>query len=274
MTRSTNLVMDSRSNQAEEEPMSAPPTTRRRGTAQRRTERAERILDAAAELVLRWGYDKTTIDDVARRAGVAKGTIYLHWSSREELFAALLRRDRAAMIGAVRRQLEEDQASASLPGLFACLARELHRRPLLRATVVQDSEVLGKLVQRKRTSTTTTDMIEPFEEYLGRLRRLGLAREDLSVADHLTVIGAVLHGSLVSVSLMPEAIRVPDERSGELMSDVLERTFGTGRTPSDAERAACAEATRDFVDHAYRIARAKLQASLGDDLLPDEGASS
>lgn len=251
--------------------MSAGATTRRRGTAQRRSERAERILDAAADLVLRWGYDKTTIDDVARRAGVAKGTIYLHWSSREDLFAALLRRDRAAMVGAVRRQLDEDPASANLPGLLACLVRELLRRPLLRATVVQDSDVLGKLVQRKRTSTSTLEMAGPFEEYIDRLRRLGLAREDLSAADHLTIIGAVLQGSLVSVNVLPEPFRVSDDRAGELMGDVLERTLGTAHPPSEAERAACAEATRDFVDGVYRVARAKLRKSLGDDVPPDEG---
>src|SRR5437773_10947704 len=55
----------------------------------RRQERAERILDAAAELILRWGYRKTTIDDIARQARVAKGTIYLHWKTREDLFMAL-----------------------------------------------------------------------------------------------------------------------------------------------------------------------------------------
>ena len=33
--------------------------------------RAERILDAAATLVERWGYNKTTIDDIARQSGVA-----------------------------------------------------------------------------------------------------------------------------------------------------------------------------------------------------------
>jgi len=50
----------------------------------RRRERAQRILDAAATLLLRWGFQKTTIDDIARLAGVAKGTIYLHWKTREE----------------------------------------------------------------------------------------------------------------------------------------------------------------------------------------------
>ena len=49
----------------------------------KRQVRAERILDAAATLVERWGYHKTTIDDIAKQAGVAKGTIYLHWKTRD-----------------------------------------------------------------------------------------------------------------------------------------------------------------------------------------------
>lgn len=69
----------------------------------RQLERAHRILDAAAELILRWGYDKTTIDDIARQAGVAKGTIYLHWKTRDALFVALLRRERVATLDEVRQ---------------------------------------------------------------------------------------------------------------------------------------------------------------------------
>ncbi|MGW2198666.1 helix-turn-helix domain-containing protein, partial [Streptosporangium sp. NPDC001682] len=40
--------------------------------------RADRILDAAAELLVRLGYRKVTIDDIARLAGIGKGTVYLH----------------------------------------------------------------------------------------------------------------------------------------------------------------------------------------------------
>ena len=251
--------------------MNAAATTRRRGTAQRRTERAVRILEAATELVLRWGYDKTTIDDVARHAGVAKGTIYLHWSSREELFAALLRWDRADLVAAVRRQLRADPASATLTGLFGSLAREIHRRPLLRAVMVQDSEVLGKLVRRKQSSGTTPELVEEFRTYLDTLREHGMARDDLSAEDHLAVLSAVLYGSLVSARMLPQALRVPDDREGELLGDTLERVFATGRAPTAAALAACTAATYEYIDRAHEIARAKLRESLGDDLPPEEG---
>jgi AcrR family transcriptional regulator len=61
------------------------------------SERGERILDAAGELLLRYGYGRITMDDIARQAGTGKGTIYLHWMTKDELFAALLRREIVAM---------------------------------------------------------------------------------------------------------------------------------------------------------------------------------
>ncbi len=45
----------------------------------------ERILLAATELFVRQGYRKTTIEEVARAAGVAKGTVYLYYSNKAEL---------------------------------------------------------------------------------------------------------------------------------------------------------------------------------------------
>jgi len=55
--------------------------------------REERLLDAATTLLVHWGYRKTTIDDVAREAGVGKGTIYLHWKDKNDLFRAAIWRE-------------------------------------------------------------------------------------------------------------------------------------------------------------------------------------
>src|SRR5215469_10283501 len=56
--------------------------TRTRAKEKRLADRGDRILDALATLIARWGYGKTTVDDIAREAGVAKGTVYLHWPSK------------------------------------------------------------------------------------------------------------------------------------------------------------------------------------------------
>jgi AcrR family transcriptional regulator len=48
------------------------------------------ILSAAEPLFRRFGYRKTTVADIARSAGMAKGSIYLHFSSKEDIFLAIL----------------------------------------------------------------------------------------------------------------------------------------------------------------------------------------
>ncbi|WNS46179.1 TetR/AcrR family transcriptional regulator [Paenibacillus sp. MMS20-IR301] len=51
------------------------------------------ILDAAYELFGSSGFYETKMSEVAERAGIAKGTVYLYFSSKEELFMAVTRRD-------------------------------------------------------------------------------------------------------------------------------------------------------------------------------------
>lgn len=49
-----------------------------------------RIRRAAAELLLERGFDKTTVDEVAARAGVGKATVYRRWASKEDLAVAAM----------------------------------------------------------------------------------------------------------------------------------------------------------------------------------------
>src|SRR5436189_1042325 len=43
------------------------------------------ILDATDKLLIKFGYKKMTIDDLAREVGIGKGSVYLHFSSKEEI---------------------------------------------------------------------------------------------------------------------------------------------------------------------------------------------
>jgi len=58
-----------------------------------KAERERRILRAAEQLFGRRGYAETTMDEIARRAGLAVGTIYNYFSSKPEIVLALLRRE-------------------------------------------------------------------------------------------------------------------------------------------------------------------------------------
>jgi AcrR family transcriptional regulator len=77
-------------------------------------DKAARILDAAEELLVGFGYRRVTVDDVARRAGVGKGTVYLYWPSKRELFAGVLTREAAGLLGEQLAALRADSAEVQL----------------------------------------------------------------------------------------------------------------------------------------------------------------
>jgi AcrR family transcriptional regulator len=68
-------------------PSARPPSNR----ASRAAERREAIVAAGLEEFVARGFAATRLDDVAKRAGVAKGTIYLHFTDKEALFQELIR---------------------------------------------------------------------------------------------------------------------------------------------------------------------------------------
>lgn len=68
---------------------SSPPLSMRSLRERQREERAALILEVAQHVFSEKGYIEASIDEIAARAGIAKGTVYLHFASKEELVVAL-----------------------------------------------------------------------------------------------------------------------------------------------------------------------------------------
>ncbi|MGV8936496.1 MAG: TetR/AcrR family transcriptional regulator [Allorhizobium sp.] len=62
----------------------------------------EQILDGAKRAFMTLGFDATSMNDVTRHAGVSKGTIYVYFQNKEELFGALVDRERGKFTGNLR----------------------------------------------------------------------------------------------------------------------------------------------------------------------------
>ena len=86
----------------------------RQGSAGKRKERSaarrDAILAAALEEFSARGFEATRLDDVARRAGIAKGTIYLYFRDKESLFQELIRTMLTPIVGTI-----ETLGAADLP---------------------------------------------------------------------------------------------------------------------------------------------------------------
>jgi AcrR family transcriptional regulator len=72
-----------------------PPSNR----AERAAERRQAIIEAALDEFIARGFTAARLDDVAKRAGVAKGTIYLHFKDKESMFEELIRTALVPLIG-------------------------------------------------------------------------------------------------------------------------------------------------------------------------------
>lgn len=73
-----------------------------------RAVREQQMLDAAVRTFARRGYRNASMDDIAEQAGVSKPLVYLYLNSKDELFAACIRREAASLVAAIRAAVEHD----------------------------------------------------------------------------------------------------------------------------------------------------------------------
>jgi AcrR family transcriptional regulator len=141
---------------------------------------ADRLLDATERLVRQIGINKTSMADVARVAGVARGTLYRHFDSRETLLAALSQRTTDRFFADVARAMDARATLSEQVGEFSEL--------MIRALHPPAEGVLGNQAAMVRMLATegaqalrrTSKLLRP---YLEDARERREVRADLDVND-------------------------------------------------------------------------------------------
>jgi AcrR family transcriptional regulator len=109
--------------------------------AQRQSQRRAAILAAALEEFSVSGFAAARLDDVARRAGVAKGTIYLHFRDKESLFQELIRTMLSPVVGAIEAApLADLPARVVAEGIADMFVREVfctRRKDVIRLIIAE-----------------------------------------------------------------------------------------------------------------------------------------
>jgi AcrR family transcriptional regulator len=112
----------------------------------------ERLLVAARELIEEGGYAATTVLAIAERAGVASGTLYRHFASKEELFVEVFRSvcagEERAMRAAAEAVALQDGAVARLEAVVATFAERALQNPRLAWALL--AEPVDPLVDAER----------------------------------------------------------------------------------------------------------------------------
>ena len=145
--------------------------------------REERLLDAATTLLVRWGYRKTTIDDVAREAGVGKGTIYLHWKDKNELFRAAIWREQQRYSEEIQRRIAADPQGGllhrvTIHGMLAALSN-----PLMAAIIRGKSDIFNGFLGAYDPGFLN-QLLGDADIYIVQLQHAGLVRSGYSGSRH------------------------------------------------------------------------------------------
>jgi AcrR family transcriptional regulator len=107
----------------------------------RNLDRREAILAAALDEFSTRGFEAARLDDVARRAGVAKGTIYLYFRDKESLFQELVRAMVSPIVGAIEtaplRDLPMRAVAEMIAGVFVKEIFATRRKDVLRLIIAE-----------------------------------------------------------------------------------------------------------------------------------------
>jgi AcrR family transcriptional regulator len=190
--------------------------------------RADRILDAAGTLLLRLGYRKVTIEDIARQAGVGKGTIYLHWRTKDQLFTALMLRESADLVEELLGRIRSDPAEAApnrfLRGLFLATVT----RPLIMALFSGDAELLGQLTDHPLRSK---DLVAG-DQFFALMTKHHLLRDDIPNLRY--AMQAASTGFYLLETLNAEGAGLPLEEKGDALAHTIKAGFEPAGEPPRA----------------------------------------
>jgi AcrR family transcriptional regulator len=174
------------------------------------------ILNAAGEVFARFGFKKASVEDIARRAGVGKGSIYLHFESKEALFDACARMSHAQNLS----ELEASVRRATTPearvrAFIRCKLEQHSRSPMGPRIELATLFELGA-----QAAHLLPEMREADAAVLTRILDEGMAQGVFTVA----ALQQVAHGLVELIMMLGPRLMTeePDVRSRQALDAAFE----------------------------------------------------
>ena len=198
-------------------------------------DRLQRIQDALSRLLLRQGYDKTTMQDVAEEAGISRGMLYLAFATKEQLLATVLDQEIQAYVTAWQTFLARDDISGSLGSLYRAVLAALAERPLLSALLTQDRRILGRYVQQPASGLPALDAQALWPPTIRELQAVGALRTDLAPTAIAELL-AVLSAGIMALPATPGSPGLP------VLLDTIATVLDRALVPEGADHRAAGQA--------------------------------
>jgi AcrR family transcriptional regulator len=192
-------------------------------------ERQEQILDAAANVIIRLGYDKTTMQDIAGEVGVSRRTVYLYFKGKEELFEALLFREWLRYAQTWLNLIEADPRGGTLGGFVRASLSAVNSCPLIASVMRRDRRVLGNYLRKPNNLFAWLQSGSVSGDFIQALQGAGAVRPELDPQVAAYIIELLGYGQLTIGDFKPPAETPPFDAVMEMMADMIDRLL----TPED-----------------------------------------
>jgi AcrR family transcriptional regulator len=187
----------------------------------RHPDRRARVLDAAEDLFVRWGFGKTSVDDIARESGISKGAVYLEFPGKEEVLRAVLYRELGRFTADWLARFEADPGEWSFARMFQHHLAAMQARPLMRALSTRDRKVLGDFMRRE--TELSEAMTASREEFFAGLQAAGVMRDDISPRVAAYLLNAIGYGLIMADEVVPPSRRIVFGEALEALGLLLDR---------------------------------------------------
>jgi AcrR family transcriptional regulator len=180
-------------------------------------------LDAARACILDVGWRRTTLTEVARRAGVSRMTIYRAWRDMGALLADLMTREWSTVVGAVAARTadgDRDEVGALAEGVVATVRSLRDNELFVRIVELEPELLLPYLLQRRGRSQDA--ILALVEEQVRRGQGVGTVR----AGDPTTIARGLMlaaHGFVLSAHTMVDDT-VSEENVDDELRTVVERS--------------------------------------------------
>ena len=212
-----------------------------------------RVLDAASELFVHFGYDKTTVNDIAAKAGVAKSTIYLRWKKKEDVFRALLVRESRIVVQDWIERVEADPKGGTYGGWMRHAVASSFSNPFLMAMYKQDRRMLGSMIQRLGETEMFVQRQAMFLHFFSAMQAANAVRKDIDAHALTYLMNSMQFGLIHFAEVIPPEHTPELSRVWEVMVEMVERLV----TPEDGGDA---EAGKVVVKHVMEQIKRQLDA--------------
>ena len=166
-------------------------------------DKRDRILDAAAELFASRPYHRVLLSDVARAASVGKGTLYLYFTNKDDLYLAVLFRGFSNIVDRLRRQLADNDSPPETQ--LICVVRDMVHH--LSSNAVISELMRGAVVNCPRTGEWTEKRLE-LRGLIATIIRNGID-QGVFADDHPQLTAQYIPGMVRSICLFrPEGVDI------------------------------------------------------------------